>query len=69
MSAVRQFANGLGPAVGKLKKGRYIPTTPPTVLDTPETVLPRIPVTVLAAPVTPLSELLFILTVGGDGVN
>lgn len=41
----------------------YVPTTPPTVLDKPETVLPRIPVTVLAAPVTPLLLSLFILMV------
>lgn len=43
-------------------KDRYIPTTPPTVLETPETVFPRMPVTVLAAPVTPLFELLFMFS-------
>lgn len=38
-----------------------LPTTPPTVFETPETVLPRMPVTVLAAPVMPESLLLFML--------
>lgn len=43
-----------------------IPTTPPTVFDKPETVLPRMPVTVLAAPVTPVLLSLFILIDGID---
>lgn len=41
-----------------------IPTTPPTVCVTPETVLPKMPVTVLAAPVRPLLLSLF-MVVGG----
>lgn len=47
---------GRGGVVVKEDKVREgcVPTTPPTVLDTPDTVFPKIPVTVLAAPVTPL---------------
>lgn len=42
----------------------WLPSTPPSVWDTPETVLPRIPVTVLAAPVTPLLSLFIVERAG-----